>query len=166
MMKYKEHYACFSCRKTFKRKLLCDIKNGYNQKEEAAKCPECSQLMANMGKDFEAPKKREVKAWTHLQQLYRVGITFHSCGCSGPGYIPKSKEELLLHLHKIKIHYEKQLSYWRQRIAPQTEAEKQRERSKNFDYLNQLSGNFNLSKDIKNEAAVTYWINQISIVKR
>ena len=29
MAKYKPHYACFNCRKTFKRKLMWDIKRDY-----------------------------------------------------------------------------------------------------------------------------------------
>ena len=33
----------------------------FEQKE--AKCPECGELMTNMGKDFKAPKKDNVKEW-------------------------------------------------------------------------------------------------------
>jgi len=168
MMKYKEHYACFSCRKAFKRKLLCDIKNGYSQarSKKASKCPECGQLMANMGKDFEAPKKKDIKSWTHIQKLYKIGFTFHFCGCSGPAYIPRSDEALALYLYSIKEKYEKELTFWRQRKVPQTAAEKQKERSKHFNHLNELSGNFNIRKDIKNNEVITYWVNKISLINQ
>jgi len=97
MTTYKPHYACFECRKTFKRRLLVDILDGYstNVQESSAKCPECGSIMADMGLDFESPKKKDVKAWKHIALLYDVGITYHSCGCSGPGYIPKEKDSLI-----------------------------------------------------------------------
>ena len=76
----KPHYACFECRKTFKRKLMWDIKRTHEDSIEA-KCPECGTLMANMGLDFESPKKNNINEWNHLRSLYSVGITFHSCGC-------------------------------------------------------------------------------------
>ena len=93
MTSYKPHYACFNCRKTFKRRLFGDIKKGLSVSD--AKCPECGELTAHMGLDFESPKKDDLKKWEHLKSLYSVGITFHSCGCSGPGYIPNSKEKLI-----------------------------------------------------------------------
>ncbi len=64
MVAYKPHYACFNCRKTFKRKLINDIKRGAESVQEA-KCPECEGLMANMGLDFESPKKDDLKKWEH-----------------------------------------------------------------------------------------------------
>lgn len=107
MTRYKSHYACFNCRKTFKRRLLSDILEGHHKAEKGspAKCPECSGLMANMGLDFETPKKTDIKAWSHIATLYTVGITFHSCGCNGPGYIPSDSKALLLFFEEIKEHY-------------------------------------------------------------
>ena len=63
MTRYKQHYACFNCRKTFKRRLLSDLESKDDFQLKEAKCPDCGQLMANMGKDFEAPKKSAIKAW-------------------------------------------------------------------------------------------------------
>jgi hypothetical protein len=100
MVSYKPHFACFNCRKTFKRRLLNDVDRDETE-SVAAKCPECGQLMADMGLDFESPKKKDVKAWEHLKTLYAVGITFHSCGCSGPGYIPSSTEALVAYFTNI-----------------------------------------------------------------
>ena len=63
MTRYKPHYACFNCRKTFKRRLLSDLESKDDFQLKEAKWPDCGQLMANMGKDFEAPKKSAIKAW-------------------------------------------------------------------------------------------------------
>ncbi|AUP79219.1 hypothetical protein [Flavivirga eckloniae] len=117
MTTYKSHYACFNCRKTFKRRLLSDINGGQSkdEKESPAKCPECSSLMANMGLDFESPKKTDIKAWNHISTLYKVGITFHSCGCSGPGYIPNDSKALINYFEKIKEHYLEHQHFWAQR---------------------------------------------------
>lgn len=86
---YKEHYACFNCRKTFK-----DVKN-HNKK-----CPNCRLEMATMGLDFRAPKQRDKKAWKIIEELYNNNIIFHSCGCNGPGYRPRKKWSLLDFLKK------------------------------------------------------------------
>lgn len=48
MMVYKGHYACFNCQKTFKRRHLKDVDRDA-QTSVDAKCPECGNLMANMG---------------------------------------------------------------------------------------------------------------------
>lgn len=77
MTTYKLHYACFNCRKTFKRKLMWDI-NRDNKDVREAKCPQCGDLMANMELDFESPKKDNIKEWNHIKELYSVGITFYS----------------------------------------------------------------------------------------
>ena len=50
MMVYKDHYACFECQKTFKRKLYIDLKKGKD--DSPAKCPQCTGFMVSMGKDF------------------------------------------------------------------------------------------------------------------
>lgn len=93
-IKYKPHYACFKCRKTYKRRLLVDISENSNAISSEAKCPQCKTLMADMGLDFKSPKKDNIKSWDHVSLLFEIGITFHSCGCSGPDYIPKNKETL------------------------------------------------------------------------
>lgn len=103
---YKAHYACFECKKTFKRKRLQDIdETKRDSKIFNAKCPQCSNLMANKGLDFEAPKKSDDKAWKPLENLYEVGIAFHNCGCGGNGYVPKDKKKLLNYLEKSRQNY-------------------------------------------------------------
>ena len=50
--------------------------------------------MADMGLDFRPPSKSDRKAWTTAEALWEVGETFHSCGCSGPGYRPRDPAAL------------------------------------------------------------------------
>lgn len=160
MIKYKPHYACFRCRKSFKRRLLSDI-GGKAFDGKSAKCPECGSLMANMGKDFEAPKKDDVKKWQHLENLYVVGITFHSCGCTGAGFVPRDKEQLKKYFEEILENYHKNLEFFRNRKEPQTKAEKQRELDKYGNFL------YSIPIEIreKNEIAKDYWIEKIKSVE-
>jgi hypothetical protein len=55
-----------------------------------------------MGKDFKAPKQKNVEHWKVLEILYEHGITFHSCGCSGPGPRPTRLKELSEFLASIQ----------------------------------------------------------------
>ena len=119
MSTYKDHFACFECRKTFKRRLLWDVNRDrvINKEEERpAKCPECGKLMADMGKDFEAPKKQDLKSWKHIKSLYEVGITFHSCGCTGPGYIPRDHGTLRQLLQERRLTYNSSLQLGLKRL--------------------------------------------------
>ncbi|WP_452603336.1 hypothetical protein [Pontimicrobium sp. MEBiC06410] len=135
---YKSHYACFNCRKTYKRRLLSDINGGYDKddKESPAKCPECGDLMANMGLDFESPKKTDIKTWNHLSTLYKVGITFHSCGCNGPGYIPNDTKTLIDYFKEIKNNYLKHQHFWAQRKEdPETQGDIAKDKYRNATFL-------------------------------
>jgi hypothetical protein len=170
MVAYKPHYACFNCRKTFKRKLINDIKRGAESVQEA-KCPECEGLMANMGLDFESPKKDDLKKWEHLKSLYSVGITFHSCGCSGPGYIPNSKEKLIEYFEDLKTNYLKNIDFWRTRIEPTTKVEHDKDSQRNWGKLNTISANFK-KEIVKNQDRIDFWLkkaqeieSKISLIK-
>ena len=72
--RYKPRFACFACQKTFKRRNFYDITDSDNIEPQPARCPECRELMADMGKDFAAPKKQDDKAWRHIKIL-NDGIT-------------------------------------------------------------------------------------------
>lgn len=78
---YKQHYACFHCRKCFRY-------------HEATVCPECRQPLCAMGLDFKAPKQKDKEQWKVIEILYSKGIRYHSCGCEGPGYRPTRLKEL------------------------------------------------------------------------
>jgi DNA-directed RNA polymerase subunit RPC12/RpoP len=162
MITYKPHYACFACRKTFKRRLLQDMERDETE-AVAAKCPECGALTANMGLDFKSPPRNDARAWQHLRNLYAVGITYHSCGCSGPGYIPATTEALVVYLEERLQYYVGQLRYWLNRPEPASKAEAERDKSQNWEYNSRLPGELKGKKGSirSNEAAIAYWSQQV-----
>lgn len=140
---YKIHFACFNCRKAFKKAPVEDLakQNGdwedykkifwqYSSKNSTKfrrqnpertqyltekyknrkeKCPECRELMADLGLDFKAPKKDNIKEWKIIKGLFKSGKTFYSCGCDGIGYIPKNKDAYKDYLIKNRTYYQKRL---------------------------------------------------------
>ncbi len=125
---YKSHYACFNCKKGFKRRLLIDITENKKAKSKEFNCPQCGQLMVNVGKDCEVPKKSQKQKWKVLKVLSDLGIGYHSCGCSGPGYIPKELDELKVYLEKNKSQYEQcYQSLLKEEIYNQAEIKKRNE---------------------------------------
>lgn len=89
------------------------------------KCPECGGQMIDMGLDFKPPKQSDAKAWNILQGMYRVGHAFHTCGCNGPGWIPKSTGDYRKYLASNKQHYEEQLEQIRRSSELSTEGKKE-----------------------------------------
>ncbi len=168
MVLYKPHYACFNCRKTFKRRLQVDIKRGINTGDEnkPATCPECGNVMADMGLDFKSPKKTDVKAWDHLSTLYTVGITYHSCGCTGPGYVPKNSDELIDYLIRVRSEYLQHQHFWaRRKSDPETQSEIAKDENENavFLYNTPREARIGTSKRPKYDASAAqiYWGRQI-----
>lgn len=172
MASYKPHYACFECRKTFKRRLLGDIQGGYNKEapDNPAKCPECGNIMANMGLDFESPKKKDIKAWNHISLLYKVDITFHSCGCNGPGFIPNDSDELIKYFLRIKNTYLKHQHFWSRRTNdPKSQSEIAKDQHQNGNFIYSIPKEFR--KGTKNKPvydaknAQIYWSKKIAEVE-
>lgn len=166
---YKPHLVCFECRKMFRRRLLRDINHGQKESVEA-KCPQCGGLMADMGLDFKAPQKDDIKAWKHVQDLYTVGMTFHSCGCSGPGYIPRDKEQILNKLEYTKKSYIENFRIWNTIELPDNKAEFNLFHQKNFQ---KIAGTlpYNLYEDYKKrkldkEIAVSYWTDKLKEIDK
>ena len=161
MITYKPHYACFDCRKTFKRRLLGDTDS--NRKTPiAAKCPECGQLMADMGLDFKSPAKDDTKAWQYLRSLYAVGITYHSCGCSGPGYIPATPDALVAYLEERLAGYISQLRFWLNYIQPIGKSNLEKDKKLNWHNRSRLPREFADKKGaVYSLAAVEYWKAEI-----
>jgi hypothetical protein len=93
---YKEHFACFHCRKAFKqtprKELVQKMPLGQDGKRLAL-CPECRRPMHDMGLDFHTPRQADVRQWRKVALLYGHGITYHSCGC-GPGHRPATLAEV------------------------------------------------------------------------
>jgi DNA-directed RNA polymerase subunit RPC12/RpoP len=164
MTSYKPHYACFNCRKTFKRRLLNDVAR---DKEDslAATCPDCGQLMASMGLDFKSPPKKEINAWQHLQKLYSVGIAFHSCGCSGPGYIPRDSAELRNVLLKRKEEYVENLHFWLNKPILETKVALEKDRSNNLSTYNKVYHLQGKKGAVIAQEAVNHWTNLIQDIE-
>jgi DNA-directed RNA polymerase subunit RPC12/RpoP len=90
---YKEHYACFDCRKSFKWPQDAH-RPPPQDTPESVKCPQCGNPMSSMGLDFQAPKQRDVRQWKKVHLLFLNGYAYHSCGCGGPGYRPRTLREV------------------------------------------------------------------------
>ena len=75
------------------------------------KCPDCGGYMANLGLDFKAPKKSQIKEWRIVESLFRIGKSFSSCGCNGIGYVPQNNIDYKLYLEKIKKDYEESILF-------------------------------------------------------
>jgi hypothetical protein len=61
---YKAHFACFACRKAFKRRNKEDVDP--SGPDRPARCPQCGLLMASMGLDFHPPPRDNDDAWRML----------------------------------------------------------------------------------------------------
>lgn len=97
MHTYKEPFACFDCRKSFKQINSCELpmcRRPAEGEPRVVPCPQCGKPMADMGHDFKAPATRDVKQWEKVRVLFQHGFAFHSCGCGGPGYRPKHLREV------------------------------------------------------------------------
>jgi hypothetical protein len=106
------------------------LKNEYDRRQ--VKCPDCGGPMANLGLDFKAPPRNKIKKWKVIESMYKMGHSFYSCGCHGPGYIPASKSEYLDYLNErlggYRLYYKvarsepvpeertKKTEYWAERI--------------------------------------------------
>jgi hypothetical protein len=144
---------------------MWDITRGDEDIVEA-KCPQCGSLMANMGKDFEAPRMNQVKEWQHLAQLYKVGITYHSCGCGGPGYIPATKEALVKYFDEQINEANEQLEFWRSRTEPSDQKELDREYSKHYDHIWKIPHFLRAKRAVvKNNDAIFFWIDRIKEIE-
>lgn len=86
---------------------LDDLQEEY--RKASHKCPECKNEMIDMGLDFKAPRQSNAKAWKTLLGMFHVGHAFHTCGCDGPGWIPKSTGEYRNYLASTRKHYQQQL---------------------------------------------------------
>lgn len=114
--RYKPHYACFRCRKAYKRRLKADVHR--DQPDRPARCPQCGLLMADMGLDFAPPPMRDREQWQTLERLWSVGVTFHDCGCGGPGYRPRTREAYRRFLTQIHLEFDRTLGAWIDRPLP------------------------------------------------
>lgn len=94
---YKDHWACFRCRKAFKRNHVDQWPKHLRPLEgeaASAKCPDCGSEMAEMGFDFKTPRRTAKAHWEVVEFLFRRGVAYRSCGCGGPGFRPSKWAEV------------------------------------------------------------------------
>jgi hypothetical protein len=113
---YKDHFACFRCRKSYKYWQWedCDesawkMRKRLHHVPREIVCPDCSRPMVDMGLDFKAPPKDDREAWQILEILSENGFTFHGCGCSVDLYPPRSLREVPEWLEKHRFKSEGEL---------------------------------------------------------
>jgi hypothetical protein len=85
-------YACFECRKCFKRKQFSATYNRFmtgaqqiGQAREAEefnterdyRCPDCGGPTYFMGQDFKAPKKADIKGWKKAKEFIESGKVYY-----------------------------------------------------------------------------------------
>lgn len=85
-------YACFKCRKSFKRPQFHGSTNHFMTNEQQSaqlkeaktfadsreyKCPHCGENAYFMGQDFKAPKITDTKAWTEVQTFIESGKIYY-----------------------------------------------------------------------------------------
>ncbi|MGW1530955.1 hypothetical protein [Streptomyces aureus] len=89
MTYYKLHYACVSCRLSFKQ-------HANPQREHL--CPNCSRPLICAGHDFAPPPRRDVRSWSVVAVVLGEGLRYEglsACGCDKePKYRPRTRAEL------------------------------------------------------------------------
>ena len=76
---YKQHYACFKCRKAFKKTNLAEIPRRRQHIDEHGRivyCPECGERMPDVGFDFEPPKKDDIRGWKEAEARLEKSIDY------------------------------------------------------------------------------------------
>jgi hypothetical protein len=140
---YKSHYVCFACRKQWKqapfedqlaqrgqleafrrlkREAVLEARNEHRAR--SVSCPECRGLMADVGLDFRPPRSNATRAWTQLQATFTLGHAWHTCGCSGPGYVPTDQASYALYLRDRLRSYRRQLKRTEQPDAAESVAKR------------------------------------------
>jgi len=145
---YKPHFACFGCRKTFKKVRMEEyfaqrglgptydrLSSGKTDEKHAGEievmeqgylkdvgiCTHCGTEISSVGMDFRAPPMAEKEAWAILHCLYQYGFAFTGCGCS-VGYKPPAKMSGMaefLGSHSRKSGGKKLLENIQRKLAPQ-----------------------------------------------
>jgi hypothetical protein len=89
MTYYKLHYACVSCRVSFKR---------HPDLEREHPCPNCARPLVCAGHDFAPPPRRDVRAWSAVAAVLGAGLRYEGrpvCGCGKePKYRPRTRAEV------------------------------------------------------------------------
>ncbi|MEV7214420.1 hypothetical protein AB0O31_15160 [Kitasatospora cineracea] len=87
----KTHYACVSCRVSFKR-------HPADRRGPGHRCPNCGGPLACAGHDFAAPRRTDRRAWSVVAAVLAAGLRyegFEPCGCRRePKFRPRTRAQL------------------------------------------------------------------------
>lgn len=96
------HWACFNCRKSFKRcqRLYHPIGSGSSDitLTDPMTCPQCGGPQYRMGRQFKAPKQSDKEQWAKVEALISLGMKFES-GYSG---LPERLNEVTPFLEDLR----------------------------------------------------------------
>jgi hypothetical protein len=67
---YLIHFACFACRRSFKRKV------DFGAPAYLKPCPTCSGAAIHLGRHFKPPKASDQTQWAKVEYLVRSGFFF------------------------------------------------------------------------------------------
>ncbi len=88
VMEYGCHYACLTCRKSFKRNVDLTV----DWAEQAIKvCPNCSSNSYNCGRHFKPPQCSDELQWRKVEYLLEHGFWFHHV-LDEKEYVPYPKD--------------------------------------------------------------------------
>ncbi|RKN41168.1 hypothetical protein [Streptomyces hoynatensis] len=89
MTHYKLHYACVSCRVSFKQ---------HADPRRVHPCPGCARPLVCAGHDFAPPRRHDVRAWSVVAAVLGEGLRYEGlspCGCGKePRYRPRTRAAL------------------------------------------------------------------------
>jgi hypothetical protein len=89
MTYYKLHYACVTCRVSFKQ---------HADPERERPCPNCARPLVCAGHDFAPPPRRDVRGWSVVAAVLGEGLRYEGrlvCGCGKePKFRPRTRCEL------------------------------------------------------------------------
>lgn len=94
---YLSHFACFTCRKSFKQDPL--------NESLPHVCPECSGALRDMGRNFRPPKKAAKNAWEVARRLYEAGFRFFGSDSHSDSALPTSLREVGQFIDDNPNHY-------------------------------------------------------------
>ncbi len=105
--KYNNSFACFNCRKAFKREVvILKAKNTLT-------CPNCGGASYNLGRHFKAPKQMNIQQWKKVKFLFDNGFRFQKIrimnGAFEVGTVPYPKT--LLEAKEFVVKYKNRFVY-------------------------------------------------------
>jgi DNA-directed RNA polymerase subunit RPC12/RpoP len=103
---YLIHYACFRCRRSFKRGTR------YRAGGYVKKCPHCGGRAIGLGRHFKPPKTADLEQWKKVRFLVAAGFFFQHVGNGEKSQTPYP--ETLSEARRFVSRYRSQA--WRERM--------------------------------------------------